>query len=57
MLVDPAEEQAITDALIRVLTDPAFADDLRRRGLTRAAQFNWERTSAGTIDVYRRAIV
>jgi glycosyltransferase involved in cell wall biosynthesis len=56
LLVDPLDGDAIAGALVRVLTDTAFADDLRRRGLARAASFSWERTAARTLDVYRRAV-
>ena len=56
VLVDPTDPAAIADALVSVLTDPALADDLRRRGLARAAMFGWDRTSDGTVDVYRRVV-
>jgi glycosyltransferase involved in cell wall biosynthesis len=56
ILVDPMDGETIARALVRVLEDPALADDLRRRGLARAAAFSWEATAAGTIDVYRRAV-
>jgi glycosyltransferase involved in cell wall biosynthesis len=54
VLVDPTDEEAIADGLRRVLTDPAFADDLRRRGRERAARYTWEATARATLDVYRR---
>ncbi|HEY7033362.1 MAG TPA: glycosyltransferase family 1 protein [Thermomicrobiales bacterium] len=53
LLVDPADEASIADGVRRVLTDPAFAGDLRRRGRHRAAEFTWERTAAQTVAVYR----
>jgi glycosyltransferase involved in cell wall biosynthesis len=56
LLVDPVDGDAIADAIVRVLTDTAFAHDLRRRGLARAASFSWEGTAARTLDVYRRAV-
>jgi glycosyltransferase involved in cell wall biosynthesis len=56
LLVDPTNEDAIAGALVQILTDPVLADDLRQRGLARVAAFNWERTAAGTCDVYRRAV-
>jgi glycosyltransferase involved in cell wall biosynthesis len=36
-----------------VLTDDGVREKLIRRGLDRAAQFNWDRTAAETIEVYR----
>jgi glycosyltransferase involved in cell wall biosynthesis len=44
---------AIADALSRVLTDHALAEDLRRRGRERAAMFSWTATARATLDVYR----
>jgi glycosyltransferase involved in cell wall biosynthesis len=54
VLVDPTDEAAIADGLRRVLTDAAFADDLRRRGRERAASFSWAATARATLDVYRQ---
>lgn len=53
LLVDPEDVDAIADALRRVLSEPALAHDLRRRGRERAAGFTWERTARATLDVYR----
>ena len=56
VLVDPLDEQAISDAIARVLDDPALADDLRRRGLERAATFSWQETARATLRVYRHVV-
>lgn len=53
LLVDPEDVGEIADALARVLTDPALAEDLRRRGRERAAMFSWAATAHATLDVYR----
>ena len=37
----------------RVLSDPALAADMRRKGLLRAREFSWERSVAKTWDVYQ----
>ncbi|MCX7818728.1 MAG: glycosyltransferase family 4 protein [Kiritimatiellae bacterium] len=52
----PDDPDALGAALLRVLTDRTLADDLRRRGLQRAAQFSWERTARETLEVYRDAM-
>ena len=52
-LVDPTDEDAIADALTRVLSDEALVHDLRARGLERAKGFTWTRTAAETERVYR----
>lgn len=53
LLVDPEDVGEIADALARVLTDPALAEDLRRRGRERAGIFSWAATARATLDVYR----
>ena len=51
--VDPTNVEALAAALVRVVTDPALQEELRRRGPLRAAQFSWERTAAGTLQALR----
>jgi glycosyltransferase involved in cell wall biosynthesis len=45
LLRDPRDAEGLAEALVRVLEEPGLADDLRRRGLERAAAFTWERTA------------
>lgn len=42
LLVPPNDPLALANALIQVLDDRALADDLRRKGLERVKQFNWD---------------
>jgi glycosyltransferase involved in cell wall biosynthesis len=56
VLVDPIKIDRIAAALHAVLTQPALAEELGRRGLARAAQFTWEATARGTAEVYRSAL-
>jgi glycosyltransferase involved in cell wall biosynthesis len=53
ILVDPYDVSSIVDGVRRVLTDPLLADELRKKGLTRARDFSWERSVARTHDIYR----
>ncbi len=55
ILFDPRDTAALTDALRRVLDDPALAGDLRSRGRARAALFTWDACAAGVLRVYERA--
>jgi len=55
VLVNPADPEAIAQALRRVLTDPELAATLRQQGLQRAAQFSWEQTARLTLAAYRYA--
>ncbi len=53
---DPREESTIADALLRLLDDPELREELRARGLAHAAQFPWERTVAGVVASYDKAV-
>ena len=54
VLVDPHDVDSIVDGLRSVLTNPARAEDMRRKGLERAREFSWERSVARTLEVYKR---
>jgi glycosyltransferase involved in cell wall biosynthesis len=53
VLADARDPEAFAAALARVLGDEAVKDDLRRRGLSRAAGFSWQRAARETVAVYR----
>jgi glycosyltransferase involved in cell wall biosynthesis len=46
LLVDPDDQQALCVAVLRACADEALREDLRQRGLARAAAFTWDRTAA-----------
>ncbi len=52
LLIDPYDPGAIADAMRRVLTEPALAEDLRRRGLERVGHFSWERSVRRVREIY-----
>ncbi len=45
LLCPPGDAHAFAAALRRLRDEPGLADDLRQRGLARAAEFTWERTA------------
>jgi glycosyltransferase involved in cell wall biosynthesis len=51
LLVDPADVEGWTAALERVLGDEGLRQDLRARGLQRAAGFTWQQAAAATWQV------
>jgi glycosyltransferase involved in cell wall biosynthesis len=53
LLVDPYNPDEIAEAIVRVLSDPSLAADLRARGLARAREFSWERSVERTLAIYR----
>jgi glycosyltransferase involved in cell wall biosynthesis len=56
LLFDPHDERSIADRLKRLLSDPALAEELARRGRERCRQFTWRRTAELTLASYRRAL-
>ena len=53
-LVDPLDPRAIADAVASILDDVRLREDLRQRGLARAASFSWDRAAEETLRVYDR---
>ena len=53
LLLDAHDVAAWRDAIIRVVNDQSLREDLRARGLARAATYTWQRTARLTLDVYR----
>lgn len=47
-LVDPADDESIADGILRVAEDEGLQQELRGRGLQRAAEFRWDRTARET---------
>jgi glycosyltransferase involved in cell wall biosynthesis len=53
ILIDPRDVDGLVEAMRRVLGDPALREQMRSRGLARAAGFTWERTASGYLDALR----
>ena len=56
ILVDPADGQAWTNAIVNVVNSEQTRGRLRAAGLRRAAEFTWARTAKLTLDAYRRVL-
>lgn len=54
LLIDPEQDEEITVALWRILTDDELRESLRLKGLQRAASFSWRRAAEQTMAVYRQ---
>lgn len=52
-LFDPLDEDAIEDALRRILTDDSIRTTCVERGLRHCKKFSWEQTAARTVEVLR----
>jgi glycosyltransferase involved in cell wall biosynthesis len=57
VLVDPEDVEGQAAAVMRLLSEPELAGDLRRRGLERSSRFSWDACAASTLESYRRALV
>jgi alpha-1,3-rhamnosyl/mannosyltransferase len=53
MLVQPEDIDGFSLRIEEALTDAAWRQDARARGLVAAAGYGWERCAARTVDVYR----
>jgi glycosyltransferase involved in cell wall biosynthesis len=53
LLIDPEDDAAMADALVRVVEDAALRAELQRKGIERAARFSWSRTALQTLELYR----
>ncbi len=54
--VDPRDAAALATALDRIACEPGLRQELRARGALRADAFDWARTAAQTLDVYRSVL-
>lgn len=54
--VSPTDAVEFSGALRRILTDAGLRAELVERGRLRAAQFSWDRTAAGHVEVYRKVL-
>ncbi|MBI5094187.1 MAG: glycosyltransferase family 4 protein [Candidatus Hydrogenedentes bacterium] len=56
LLIDPHDVRAIADGMSRLVNDLPYRDTLITGGLSRAAQFTWQRTAELTLESYRTAM-
>jgi glycosyltransferase involved in cell wall biosynthesis len=56
LLHPPGDHEALTVALLRLLSDDTLRAGLRARGRVRAAAFTWERAARETLAVYSEAL-
>lgn len=54
--LEPLDIEQIQAQLARAATDPAWLDQLRVAGLSRARAFDWKTTAEATLGVYERAL-
>ena len=55
-LVNPYNTNELAQALVRVLSNRAFQEELREKGLERARQFSWRKTAEQTVEIYHQTL-
>jgi glycosyltransferase involved in cell wall biosynthesis len=53
LLINPNDFMEIAEAILRILSDRKFRQDLISKGKTRANLFSWENTAKKTLEAYR----
>ena len=53
LLVDPLDTQAIASGITELANNSVLWEQLRERGLARAAEYSWERCARSTLEVLR----
>ena len=53
-LFDPASPQKIAAAMHKILTNPDCQQELIQKGREKAAQFSWQKTAQGLVDIFER---
>lgn len=53
-MVNPEKEDEICQAMKRMLENSRYREELRRRGIERAAEYTWEKSAAMLMEVYQK---
>jgi len=56
IMVDPANEDAICDAMLNIYKDSSLQGSLSEKSLQRAKQFSWDRYNEQVINAYEEAL-
>jgi glycosyltransferase involved in cell wall biosynthesis len=56
ILIPPGDGQALSQAILSVLSDQALRERMKEKGPQQAAAFTWERTARQTLQVYHRIL-
>jgi glycosyltransferase involved in cell wall biosynthesis len=56
LTAEPEDVDGLAAQVAAVLTNPALASELRRRGLERSLHFSWPRATSEVLEVYRSAL-
>jgi glycosyltransferase involved in cell wall biosynthesis len=54
LMVDPFDERAILEGILKIFSDSKLRPELRERGIRRANLFDWKETARQTLRVYEK---
>jgi alpha-1,3-rhamnosyl/mannosyltransferase len=57
IMVDPHDNGSLREGMRRLLDDKTLREELREKGLRRAAQYSWKKTAAMTYEGYKKALL
>jgi glycosyltransferase involved in cell wall biosynthesis len=50
LYVDPNDESGLSEAILRIATEPKLRSELREKGFQNVKRFSWEKTARATLD-------
>lgn len=56
ILVDPQDRDALSQAMLNILTNSNLREELYHKGLERSRTFSWAKCAAETVDIYQKII-
>jgi O-antigen biosynthesis alpha-1,3-mannosyltransferase len=57
IMVDPHDSGSMREGMFRLLDDKTLKEELRKKGLLRAAQYSWIKTAEMTYEGYKKALL
>jgi len=54
--IEPTDLAALTDAIVRVLTEPHLRAQMIERGMRQAQRFSWAQAGQATMTLYRTVL-
>ena len=54
--VDPYSEESICEGLLRLLTDPQLAEELRKKGFENARRFSWQKSAERLEEIINKEV-
>lgn len=55
MMADPDDHKTMADALVKIVSEPAFREAMVARGFERLKMFSWEKMAIATLQTYEEA--